>query len=85
MTSIIILLAGLIVCVSSVWAAHDSECYDWSAWNNPRHPEWNPAAESFGTWFLACFLLWPVFFPGYFWDRRYAPLKTTVGLSNFNR
>jgi hypothetical protein len=67
------LIIGLIVVGSSGWVAYDSAKYDWSRWIHPTHPEWNSAAESPGTSLLVCLVMWPAFFPGYFWDRKYAP------------
>lgn len=60
------LIVAVVIFASSLWVANDSEKYDWSLWSDPKHPEWNSAAESFGTWVFACLLLWPVFFPGTF-------------------
>jgi hypothetical protein len=64
-----------IVLATSLWIAYDSEKYDWGPWKHPRRPEWHCAAESPATWFLMCATLWPAFFPGYFWDRRFARRK----------
>jgi hypothetical protein len=77
--------SGLVIFISSFWVANDSTHYDWSKWTDPRHPESHCAADSFWTWFLACFLLWPVFFPGYFWDRRYAPARKSGDFTGEHR
>jgi hypothetical protein len=76
------LIIGLIGLASSAWVAQDSTKYDWSKWRHPTHPEWNNAAESPMTWFLVCFLLWPCFFPGYFWDRKYAPRQMSEAIGS---
>jgi hypothetical protein len=65
----------VVVVATSIWVSLDSEKYDWREWNHPRHADWHSAAESPATWLVACLLLWPVFFPGYFWDRKFARLK----------
>jgi hypothetical protein len=78
MTGLVAGIAGLVV-LSVLWVAVDSERYDWSRWAHPSHPEWHCAADSAGTWLVCCIGLWPVFFPGYLWDRKYAPRKIPVG------
>lgn len=66
-------ICALVVLGSSAWASADSARYDWSQVEASGTPEWNSAADSPFSWFLACLLVWPFFFPGYFWDRKYAP------------
>jgi len=81
MSAAVVIGIVLLVLSSAFWVAIDSEKYDWTLWTHPGHPEWNCAADSFGTWFIACALLWPVFFPGYFFDRRFAPRKSSAQVS----
>jgi len=66
----------LIAIATSFYAAADSEKYDWTQWRHPERPDWHCAANSFGTWLVICLVIWPVFFPGYLWDRKYAPRKS---------
>ena len=68
-------IIALVIVGTSIWAAEDSTKYDWSSWAHPTHPEWHSAGESPGTWLLVCIVMWPAFFPGYFWDRKYAPRR----------
>lgn len=75
MGSVVGLGIAAVIIASAFWVAINSERYEWSRWHHPRHDDWNPAGESFGTWLFVCVVLWPVFFPGYFYDRRYAPRK----------
>ena len=75
MAAIIGFAVAVVWVASSFLVAQDSEKYDWSLWKHPTRTEWNSAADSYATWLVACLTLWPVFFPGYFWDRKYAPRK----------
>jgi hypothetical protein len=84
-TGAIVAVIVVIVLASSIWVSHDSDHYDWDSWTHPTHPEWNCAAESPATWLVACLFLWPVFFPGYFWDRRYAPKKARTAPPDSSR
>ena len=61
-----------LIVLSAAWVAYDSTKYDWDGWAHPTRPDWTSAATSPATWFTVTLLLWPIFFPGYFWDRHYA-------------
>jgi hypothetical protein len=74
-----ILVSVLVFFGSTMYVASDSAHYDWTAWHHPTHDDWHPAADSPGAWFVICLLLWPIFFLGYFWDRKYAPRKPPAG------
>ena len=69
-------LIGFVVLASSCWVAFDALNYDWSLWVHPDHLEWDRTAGSPAAWFVGCVLIWPVLFPGYLWDRKYAFRRT---------